>query len=188
MVAVVEPHRDTLLREGNWRFEASAWSWPSSRISSDYASTVIPRLSEIESWWALFRTLQGRFTRAPQEAIESAWVHLSGSDFSRVINRSGSFGSKWNSSRGSVATALRALKAAILCRTSSSLGLRTDFPVGDSGRNGVRVSRDTPCGIPVPSRSRSQEIVERAYRNLKLTFFREYLHDVPVRARAATQP
>ena len=59
---------------------------------------------------------------------------------------------------------------------------------GSNWHRDPRVGPNSPGRIPVPSRSGSQEIVERAYRNLKLTFFREYLHDLPVRSPAAAQP
>jgi hypothetical protein len=74
-----------------------------------------------------------------RKAIESVWVHVSGSDFSRVINRSGSLGSKWKSSRGGEVTGLRALRAAILCRVSSSLGFCTDFPSAALEATGVAI-------------------------------------------------
>jgi hypothetical protein len=75
-----------------------------------------------------------------RNAIESARVHLSGSGFSRVIKRSGSFGSKWKSSREGVVTVLGALKAAILCRTSSSPGFCTDSPPTALGGMGFATS------------------------------------------------
>jgi hypothetical protein len=69
----------------------------------------------------------------------SAWVHLPDPVFSRVINRSGSLGSKWKVSREGVVTGLRALRAAILCRTSSSLGLWAEATVVALGTNGVTI-------------------------------------------------
>jgi hypothetical protein len=69
----------------------------------------------------------------------SARVHLPDPVFSRVINLSGSLGSKWKVSREGVVTGLRALKAAILCRTSSSLGSWAQATVVDLGTIGAAI-------------------------------------------------
>src|ERR1700722_11273251 len=67
------------------------------------------------------------------------WLHLPDPSFSRVINRSGSLGSKWKVSREGVVTGLRALKAAILCRTSSSLGFWAEATVVALGTIGSTI-------------------------------------------------
>ena len=147
--------------------------------------------SEIESYWVLSRTSPGSVTSRGllTKAFESARGSLVWFGFfpryqpERFV---------WIEMEAVSRRRGEGLASFEGCDSPTALvlaGLLHRLPADAFGSNGGRdrrVSRNPPCGIPVPSRPRSQEIVERAYRNLKLTFFREYLHDVPVRAPAAT--
>jgi hypothetical protein len=89
----------------------------------------------------------GELCALRQDLTVTAWppsslvgAGQSGSGFSRVINRSGSLGSKWKVAGEGDVAGLRALKAAILCRTSSWLGFWAEAVVVALGTIGVTVT------------------------------------------------
>jgi hypothetical protein len=58
---------------------------------------------------------------------------------------------------------------------------------GGNRPSDYRGSGNSSRGIPLPSRSRSHEIVDRAFRNLKLAFLREDGRNIPARQLSAVQ-
>ena len=85
---------------------------------------------------------------------------------------------------------LRAFIAAILCWTSFSLGPCPECKVAALGTIGGRyryAARNLAGGIPPSSCSLSHEIVDSAFRNVKLQFISEYVGDIPIRQPAAAQ-
>ena len=106
------------------------------------------------------------------------------------MRRSGSVGSKWKPLSDGVVAGLRAFSAAILCRTSSSPGPCPECKLTDLGTTGGgrHSTRDFAGGIPPATGALSHEIVDCAFRNVKLQFVCKDVRDIPISQPAVAQP